>query len=95
MARCSLTIPDQIPQNQQVSPKAIYSFLYLMRSLNLSDFVEYFCKEIYVQKLKCLIPLGPGQSVYLVWKASEEAHLAISTCPPSTLSGPVIFLLSL
>ena len=60
-----------------VSPKAIYSFLYLMRSLNLSDFVDHFCKGIYVlvQKLKRLIPLGPGQSVYLVWKASEEAHL--------------------
>lgn len=30
---------------------------------------------VLIQKQKLLIPTRPDQSVYLVWKASEEAHV--------------------
>ena len=53
-----------------------------MRHLSLSNLAGPFLQGnltvVLIQKLKLQIPLGPDQPVYLVWKASEEAHLVKS-----------------
>jgi hypothetical protein len=58
----------------------MYSFLYVIWSLGLSNFVGRIYLQgnltvVLIQKLKLQIPVGPDQPILLVWKASEEAYL--------------------
>lgn len=81
IARFSLIIPDQLEKTNRLLPNpCMVCFIsYEKLSVSLFNFVgpylQGYLTVVFIQKQKCIIPLGTDQPVFLAQKASEEAHL--------------------